>query len=456
MSRTTLLVANRGEIACRILRAAKTLDLSTVAVYSEADRDLPHVAMADQAVLIGTARAADSYLKTDALLDAARQTGASLVHPGYGFLSERADFARACAQQGLRFVGPTPEVIDLMGDKERARRAAADAGVPVLPGTGRLDVDDAAMIEAAGRRVGFPLIVKAAAGGGGIGMRQVTVPEQLLDAVKSTSTMAGKAFGDSSVYLERYIEKARHVEIQVFGFGDGRAVHLFERDCSLQRRHQKVIEEARAPLLSDATRARMAAAAVALAQACRYTGAGTVEFLFDVTQDAFYFLEMNTRIQVEHPVSEMISGVDLVASQLRQALGEDLTQALAQSTIHASGHAVEARIYAENPAKNFMPSPGPLNVLEFPELPDVRFECGYRAGNKVTPFYDPMLMKVVALGADRPAAIKRLGEALAGLRIEGITHNTAYLMAILKHPRFIAGDVYTSCLADWHAELIAG
>ncbi len=455
MPAPTVLVANRGEIACRVIRAAKKLSLRTVAVYSEADSELPHVALADEAVLLGPARAAESYLRPEKLLEVARQTGARLVHPGYGFLSENAGFAQACEEAGLKFVGPSAKVIRLMGDKDQARQAAARAGVPVLPGTEKLDPANERAVLEAGAATGFPLLVKAAAGGGGIGMRTVKAADELVAAVRATSGMALKAFGDGSVYLERLVERARHVEIQVFGFGDGTAVHLFERDCSLQRRHQKVVEEARAPQIDDVVREQIAAAAVALACACNYEGAGTVEFLFDTERRAFYFLEMNTRIQVEHPVTEMITGVDLVGAQLRLALGERLNDELAQPRISAQGHSVQARVYAENPAKNFMPSPGLLTQFQLPQIEGIRIETGYREGNKVTPFYDPMVMKVISLGADRLQAIDKLREALAGVRIAGIAHNVPYLLAILAHPGFRAGDLHTGFLPQAHAALVA-
>ena len=451
----TVLVANRGEIACRVIRAAKSLDLRTVAVYSEADVDLPHVAMADEAVLLGPARAAESYLRADKILEAAAATGATLVHPGYGFLSERPAFAQACSDAGLTFVGPTADVIRLMGDKDQARQAAARAGVPVLPGTGKLDPANEQAVRDAGSATGFPLLVKAAAGGGGIGMKTVDSADALVAAVQATSGMALKAFGDGSVYLERLVTRARHVEIQVFGFGDGTAVHLFERDCSLQRRHQKVVEEARAPNMPDSVRTRMAAAAVALAQACKYQGAGTVEFLYDTQREDFYFLEMNTRIQVEHPVTEMITGVDLVAAQLRLAMGERLQEELAQDRIRAQGHSVEVRVYAENPAKNFMPSPGLLTEFGMPQMDGIRVETGYKEGTKVTPFYDPMVAKLISLGADRMQAIDKLRDALAQVRIAGIAHNVPYLRAVLADAAFRAGDVYTGFLPQAHERLNA-
>ena len=454
MSKHKLLVANRGEIACRIIRAARTLDLPTVAVHSEVDAPLPHVEMADEAVCIGPARASESYLAAERLLQAARDTGATLLHPGYGFLSENPAFARLCREARITFIGPSPELIRLMGDKEQARAAARDAGVPVLPGSGKLSSDPATIVKQ-GEAVGYPLLVKAAAGGGGIGMRIVGASDELVDAVGRTSDLAGKAFGDGSVYLERYVARARHVEIQVFGFGDGRAVHLFERDCSLQRRHQKVVEEAPAPGLSADLREAMARAAVALASACRYEGAGTIEFLLDAQKEEFFFLEMNTRIQVEHPVTEMITGVDLVAAQIRLAMDESPEDLLSQESIARRGHSIEARVYAENPAKNFIPSPGKLLAMDVPAAKSVRFETGYKAGNAVTHFYDPLLMKVCAWGASRREAIDRLDGALADVHIQGVGHNIAYLRSVLSHEGFAAGHVYTRFLTDHHQALLA-
>jgi 3-methylcrotonyl-CoA carboxylase alpha subunit len=455
MKKHTLLVANRGEIACRVLRSARALSLRTIAVYSQVDRELPHVQMADVAVEIGPARPAESYLNTRAVLDAAEAHGATMIHPGYGFLSENPAFASACAQAGIQFVGPSPEVIGLMGDKDQARQTAATAGVPVLPGSGKLNPADPADILVAGEKTGFPLLVKAAAGGGGIGMRTVSNPDELVAAVAATSGLAQKAFGDGAVYLERFVERARHVEIQLFGFGDGQAIHLFERDCSLQRRHQKVIEEARAPQIQDAVRTRIAEAAVQLARACKYQGAGTVEFLYDSESQEFFFLEMNTRIQVEHPANEMITGVDLVAAQLRLAMGERLHEELAQDQIKPHGHAIEARVYAENPAKNFLPSPGLLSTMRLPSGEDVRVDTGYAQGNRITPFYDPMVMKVIAYAADRDQAINRLDLALAQTHLEGIAHNIGYLRSVLKHPAFRAGQLHTGFLGQFHGELVA-
>jgi 3-methylcrotonyl-CoA carboxylase alpha subunit len=439
-----LLIANRGEIACRVIRSAKALGLETVAVHSEADAGSLHVEAADQAVPIGPAKAADSYLKAEAILAAARDSGADAVHPGYGFLAENAAFAEAVEAAGLIWVGPTPRSILDMGDKERARALAERAGVPVLPGSHRFAPEALDGLDAAAAAVGYPLLVKAAAGGGGIGMQRVDGPDTLAKVVASTQAMAARAFGDGTVYLERLVAKARHVEIQVFGLGDGRAVHLFERDCSLQRRYQKIIEETPAPGLAAATRDAMAQAAVALAAQERYRGAGTVEFVVDAESQAFYFLEMNTRIQVEHPVTEMATGIDLVALQLRLARGEALGSELDQGAIARQGAAVECRIYAENPAKMFLPSPGRLARFALPAAGDgVRIDTGVREGDLITPHYDPMIAKVIAHGADREAAIARLADALGAVAIEGIHSNVPFLRACLAHPAFRAGDVHT-------------
>ena len=430
-----LLVANRGEIALRVIRAARGLGLGTVSVHSDVDADLPNVRAADRSLCIGPARAQDSYLNIPALLAAARETGAGLVHPGYGFLSENADFAQAVRDAGLVFVGPEPAHIRLMGDKHNARAAAIAAGVPVLPGTARLP-DDPALWPALAERVGYPLLVKAVAGGGGHGMRMVETPSALVDAIAQVRQVAARTFGDEGAYLERFLPRARHVEVQVFGFGDGRAVHLFERDCTLQRRHQKVIEEAPAPGLPDRLRAAICAAAVRLAASIRYAGAGTVEYLFDPATAEFFFLEMNTRIQVEHPVTEMVTGTDLVAAQIRLAMGQDLAAELAQDRLTVTGHAIEARIYAENPEKRFLPSPGTLNRLELPQGEGLRIECGYVQGNTVTPFYDPMVMKLIAHGADRAQAVARLADALDRLQIDGIRTNARFITGLLADPRF--------------------
>jgi 3-methylcrotonyl-CoA carboxylase alpha subunit len=448
-----LLIANRGEIACRIIRAARALGLATVAVHSDADAGAMHTALADQAVRIGPPKPAESYLKVDAILAAARATGADAVHPGYGFLAENEGFARAVATAGLTWVGPTPESIEAMGDKARARALAEAAGVPVLPGSRRFPEGDLEGIEAAGDAVGFPLLVKASGGGGGIGMRVVDAPADLRRVAESTQGMAARSFGDGAVFLERYVRNARHVEVQVFGFGDGRAVHLFERECSIQRRFQKIVEESPSPGISATTRDRMTAAAVALAEAVRYRGAGTIEFVVDDDAQGFFFLEMNTRIQVEHPVTEAVTGLDLVGLQLRLAAGEVL--ALRQEDIQQQGHAIECRLYAENPARMFLPQPGTLTRLALPEGMDgIRVDTGVRQGDAVTPFYDPMIAKIIAHGADRDAAIARMLAALARVEVEGLVANAPFLARTIGHPAFRAGRTTTSFVDTHKAELI--
>ncbi|QAA94854.1 acetyl-CoA carboxylase biotin carboxylase subunit [Pollutimonas thiosulfatoxidans] len=438
-----LLIANRGEIACRIISSCKKLGLQTVAVYSEADAHAMHVELADEAVLVGPPPARESYLRVDAILDAARRTGADLVHPGYGFLAENADFAQAVMDAGLGWVGPSPASIIDMGDKERAREIARLAGVPILPGSQRFALGQTEAVMDAAQQVGYPLLVKAAAGGGGIGMRRVDEATQLLSVVEATQSMAGKAFGDSSVYLERYVAAARHIEVQVFGFGDGQGVHLYDRDCSVQRRFQKIIEEAPAPGVPEAVRAQLYGAALALVAQQRYSGAGTVEFIYDSERQQAYFLEMNTRIQVEHPTTEMVTGVDLVAWQILQALGE--LAPVSQDAIALNGHAVECRLYAERPEKNFLPSPGLIETLAWPMKQEgLRVDTGVRAGDRVTPYYDPLVAKLIAHGIDRSEAIARLRLALEGLTVEGLSTNAEFLHRVLSDADFSAGGVTTA------------
>lgn len=448
-----LLVANRGEIARRIFRSAKALGIATVAVYSEADAQSAHVADSDEAYAIGRPPARESYLNVERILQVVRESGADTVHPGYGFLSESAEFAETIIAAGLTWVGPTPQSIRDMGDKQRARDLAAAAGVPIVPGTGRFSVGDIEEVAEAAEKVGYPLLVKAVAGGGGIGMRRVDRAEQLVDTVTATQSMAEKAFGDGAVFLERFVPKARHVEVQVFGFGDGTAIHLHERDCSLQRRFQKVIEESPAPGLPAAVREKMTAAAVALCRKTSYSGAGTIEFIVDADSFDFFFLEMNTRIQVEHPVTEMVTGLDLVAMQIGFARGA--LSSLAQEAVHISGHAIECRLYAEDPAKMFMPSPGRLATFCLPEAGrHVRVDSGYREGDVVSPFYDPMIAKLIVWGVDRDDARKRACEALRTVSIEGLRTNRDFLIACMEDETFAAGDVYTSFIDDHRKILI--
>jgi 3-methylcrotonyl-CoA carboxylase alpha subunit len=438
----SVLIANRGEIACRVIRTARALGLRTVAVYSEADRDALHVRLADEAACIGPAAARESYLNGARILEVARERGCESIHPGYGFLSENADFARACERAGVVFIGPPASAIDRMGSKSEARRLMAAAGVPVLPGYDDEDQSDEALL-AATRRLKFPLLIKPTAGGGGKGMRIVREAGEFAEALAGARREAAKSFGDDRVLLERFVEKGRHVEIQVFADAHGGAVHLFERDCSLQRRHQKVIEEAPAPGLSEETRQAMGAAAVAAARAVGYRGAGTVEFLFDGAE--FYFLEMNTRLQVEHPVTEMITGLDLVEWQLRVASGEPLP--LTQRAITRTGHAVEARLYAEDPERGFLPSTGTLTRLRFGTSErHVRVDAGVEEGDAVSVHYDPMLAKVIAWAPDRAQALARLQDALEAIEVEGVRTNARFLWQVLGAPAVRAGDVSTRLL----------
>jgi 3-methylcrotonyl-CoA carboxylase alpha subunit len=438
----SVLIANRGEIACRIIRTARRLGLRTVAVYSEADRGALHVRLADEAVEIGPAEARLSYLDFGRILDAARATGAQAIHPGYGFLSENAEFARACEAAGVVFVGPPASAIERMGSKSEARVLMAAAGVPVLPGYDGDDQTDG-VLESEAQRLGFPLLVKPTAGGGGKGMRVVRSARDLPEALAAARREASKAFGDPRLLLERFVEKGRHVEIQVFADSLGGAVHLYERDCSLQRRHQKVIEEAPAPGLDEATRRAMGEAAVSAARAVGYVGAGTVEFLYDGR--GFYFLEMNTRLQVEHPVTEMTTGLDLVEWQLRVASGERLP--LAQPQVVQRGHAMEARLYAEDPERGFLPSTGRITRLRFPAgNAHLRVDAGVGEGDEVTVHYDPMIAKLIAWGADRTEAMDRLRAALAATEIEGVRTNARFLWEILGHEAVRSGDVSTRLL----------
>jgi acetyl-CoA carboxylase biotin carboxylase subunit len=438
----TLLIANRGEIAVRIIKTARRLGLATVAVYSDANARALHAAMADCAVRIGPAPASESYLKIDAILKAAKETGADAIHPGYGFLSENADFAEACARAGIIFVGPPPEAIRAMGLKDRAKALMAKAGVAVVPGYLGEDQSAKALEKEAGK-TGYPVLIKAVAGGGGKGMRRVETAKEFAAALEGAQREAKSSFGDDRVLIEKYVSRPRHIEIQVFADSHGNAVHLFERDCSLQRRHQKVIEEAPAPGMPEAMRKAMGEAAVKAARAVGYVGAGTVEFIADASAglkaDRFWFMEMNTRLQVEHPVTEAITGLDLVEWQLRVAAGEKLPKT--QSELKINGHALEARLYAEDPNNNFLPSVGTLERLRFPN--GVRVDSGVREGDAVTMYYDPMIAKVIAHGATRSEAIGKLEGALSEIEIAGVHTNNGFLLRALREPEFAAGAVDT-------------
>jgi len=451
-----ILIANRGEIACRVITAARDIGVRSVAVYSDADRGARHVAMADQARRIGPAEAQASYLNAGAILAAARETGAEAIHPGYGFLSENEDFAAACAKAGLVFIGPTPEAIAAMGDKSAAKRLMEKAGVPLVPGY-HGENQDAAFLQKEAEKIGYPVLIKASAGGGGKGMRVVATREGFAAALESARREAKASFGDDRVLVERYLERPRHIEVQVFGDTQGNMVYLFERDCSVQRRHQKVLEEAPAPGLGAGRRKAMGEAAVAAARSIRYTGAGTVEFIA-APDGTFYFMEMNTRLQVEHPVTEMITGQDLVKWQLAVAAGEPLP--LKQDEILMRGHAIEARIYAENPAKGFLPSTGTLRHLRTPAGVEfhgahapVRVDSGVRQGDAITPHYDPMIAKLVVWGEDRAVALGRMRRALAEYEIVGVSTNVAFLSRTVASGAFADADLDTGLIERCRSEL---
>jgi len=434
-----VLIANRGEIARRIIRACRALGIRAIAVYSEADAKAAHVAEADEAVPIGAAPAKESYLDGPRIIQAALVSGAEAIHPGYGFLSEDSRFAEACAAAGLTFVGPSPEAIRRMGDKTEARRLMTAAGVPVVPGSAE-PVKDATEAERVAREIGFPVILKAAHGGGGIGMARVAEPGAVAAAFATAERRAQAAFGRGAIYVERYLEQPRHVEVQVFGDTHGTLVHLHERECSIQRRHQKLVEESPAPNLSSATKAGLTAAAVKGARAIDYVNAGTLEFLVEPA-GRFYFLEMNTRLQVEHAVTEEVTGLDLVAAQLRVAAGEPLPWPPEQ--IRVRGAAVECRVYAEDPARNFLPSPGPITAVEWPEGPGIRIEAGVAAGGEVPVHYDPLIAKIIASGRTRDEAVARMTRALEACRIEGVKTTLPFLARVIGSEAFRAGAVHT-------------
>jgi acetyl-CoA carboxylase biotin carboxylase subunit len=439
----SVLVANRGEIARRVIATARKLGVRSIAVYSEADASLPFTSEADEAVLIGPAQPAASYLNGEAILAAARQTGARAIHPGYGFLAENPDFAASVIAAGLTWIGPSPAAMEQMGDKINARNLMERAGVPVSPGT-RQPVADAAAALSAASQIGYPVMIKASAGGGGIGMTAAAGPAQLEAGFETARTRAERFFGSPDILLERYVERARHVEVQILGLPGGRVLALGERDCSVQRRHQKVAEETPSPGISPELRARMLTAAVQAGQAVGYLGAGTVEFLVDVAAADFMFLEMNTRLQVEHPVTELVTGIDLVEQQFRIAGGDDVSFGEGQLT--PSGHALELRIYAED-SKRFLPSPGTITEWAEPSGPGVRVDAGYAAGNTVTPFYDPLLAKLCVHGADRAEALSRARAAVAAFGISGLRTNLEFHADLLASAEFASGDYDTSIVS---------
>ena len=440
----TILIANRGEIACRVMETAQAMGVRCVAIYSEADAQAKHVAMADHAVLIGGPAPAESYLRGDRIIAAARDSGAQAIHPGYGFLSENPEFVEAVTEAGLTFIGPSASAIRAMGLKDAAKALMAKAGVPVVPGY-QGDDQDPARLQAEAAQIGYPVLIKAVAGGGGKGMRKVDAPEAFADALASAQAEARTAFGNDAVLIEKFVDTPRHIEVQIFGDGT-RAVHLFERDCSLQRRHQKVIEEAPAPGMTAEMRAAMGAAAVRAAEAIGYAGAGTVEFIVDSSNglrpDGFWFMEMNTRLQVEHPVTEAITGIDLVEWQLRVAAGEALPAA--QEDLSITGHAFEARLYAEDVPKGFLPATGTLAHLHFPE--GARADSGVRSGDQISPWYDPMIAKLITHGPTRDVARLRMAQALRSCEVGGTVTNLAFLGALIDHAGFAQGEVDTGLI----------
>ena len=440
-----VLIANRGEIAVRIMATCREMGIRTVAVYSEADRGARHVREADEAYLIGPASAAQSYLSVEAILAVARKSGAEAIHPGYGFLSENADFANACEEAGIIFIGPPAAVMRLMGSKIAAKHLTQAVGAPTVPGYNGASQDDEILLNEA-VRIGFPLLIKASAGGGGKGMREVSTQDEFLAQLAGARREAQGAFGDATVFLERLLHHPRHIEIQILADQYGNIVHLGERECSIQRRHQKILEESPSVVLTPALRAEMGAVAVRIAQQAGYINAGTLEFMLD-EQQRFYFLEMNTRLQVEHPVTELVTGLDLVRHQLRIAAGERLD--ITQEQITQRGHAIEVRIYAEDPAHNFLPSTGSIQLFEVPEGPGVRVDSGIEKGDEISQFYDPMIAKLIVYGEDRPAAIARLQQTLARSAISGVITNSSLLQTISNHPAFQAGQTHTSFLEEY-------
>ncbi|NNK90724.1 MAG: acetyl-CoA carboxylase biotin carboxylase subunit [Saprospiraceae bacterium] len=434
-----ILVANRGEIALRIMQTAKKMGISTVAVFSEVDRNAPHVLFADEAVFIGPAPSSESYLKMDTIIDAAISTGADGIHPGYGFLSENAEFAGKVEKAGIVFIGPSSYSIEIMGSKLAAKEAVSKYEIPMVPGAdGAIENPEEAI--AIAKKIGFPVLIKASAGGGGKGMRIVKEESSLAEQMKRAVSEAQSAFGDGSVFVEKYIESPRHIEIQILADKHGNTIHLFERECSIQRRHQKVVEEAPSTVLTQEKRKEMGEAAVKVAQSCNYVGAGTVEFLYD-ENDKFYFLEMNTRLQVEHPVTELITGIDLVEQQIRVARGEVLS--IKQNDLEINGHAIELRVYAENPFDNFLPNIGVLEDYKRPEGNGIRIDDGYEAGMEIPIYYDPMISKLIGYGKDRKSAIERLSYAIDNYTINGVVTTLEFGKFVLAHENFINGEIDT-------------
>lgn len=442
-----ILIANRGEIALRVMRTARNMGIKTVAVYSDADRVAPHVRFADEAVYIGESPSSKSYLVMDKILKAAKDTGADGIHPGYGFLSENAEFAEKVEAAGIAFIGPRPHAIRIMGSKLAAKEAVRDYDIPMVPGIEEA-ITDVALAQKIAQKIGFPILIKASAGGGGKGMRVVENIEELPNQMERAISEAISAFGDGSVFIEKYVTSPRHIEIQVLADTHGNVVHLFERECSIQRRHQKVVEEAPSVVLDEKLRQEMGEAAVKVAKACDYVGAGTVEFLLDGDKN-FYFLEMNTRLQVEHPVTELISGVDLVEQQIKVARGEKLS--FTQDDLSIKGHALELRVYAEDPLNNFLPSVGTLSTYQIPEGEGVRVDDGYEQGMEIPIYYDPMLAKLITYGKDRNEALQRMREAVKAYKIEGIETTIPFGKFVFEHESFVSGNFDTHFVKDYYS-----
>jgi acetyl-CoA carboxylase biotin carboxylase subunit len=447
-----ILIANRGEIAVRVIRACRDLGIKSVAVFSQIDRASLHVRLADEAYPIGPAQSAQSYLVASKIIEAAKKSGADAIHPGYGFLAENAEFAVACANAGIIFIGPTPKAIRMMGDKMAARKLMKKAGVPIVPGTEDPIEDEIGVIKIA-EWIGYPILIKASAGGGGKGMRVVQDQSEIKSAVRASRSEAKSAFGDDRIYIEKYLPNPRHIEIQIIADSHGNYVYLGERECSIQRRHQKVIEESPSPLVDNDMRAKMGEAAISAARAGGYVNAGTIEFLVD-NQRNYYFLEVNTRLQVEHPVTELVTGIDLVAEQISIAAGEKLS--FTQNDITIQGHAIECRIYAEDPASNFMPSTGLIYLYQEPGGPGVRVDSGVYEGTEISVYYDPMIAKLLTFGKDRPQAISRMLRALDEYRIAGVTTNIDFHKTILRHPEFARGHLSTRFIESYYDPIEGG
>ena len=442
-----ILVANRGEIAIRVMKTARSMGIKTVAVYSEVDRAALHVRYADEAILLGPAPSSESYLVMEKIIAGAKAVGADGIHPGYGFLSENAEFAEKVTQAGLTFIGPKPHAIRVMGSKLAAKEAVKSYGIPMVPGIEEA-ITDVELAKEIGEKIGYPILIKASAGGGGKGMRVVTNSAELPNQMERAISEATSAFGDGSVFIEKYVTSPRHIEIQVLADTHGNIVHLFERECSVQRRHQKVVEEAPSAVLTPQLRAQMGASAVDVARACDYVGAGTVEFLLDADHN-YYFLEMNTRLQVEHPVSELITGIDLVEQQIRVARGEALT--FTQEDLHITGHAVELRVYAEDPLNNFLPSVGTLTTYQKPTGPGIRVDDGYEQGMEIPIYYDPMIAKLITYGKSREEAIQSMVEAIENYHIEGISTTLPFGKYVCEHEAFKSGNFDTHFVKDYYA-----